>query len=134
MDANGQLQPLFMSDEEYCTLVPYNVSPNRGFVVTIDSTMFTAGQAINLYPMLRFRHPGEEWQIIPPTEQSVTVGRDNEGHFFIRSNQKTFDMRLTGIGITKGTGTLYDLQGRPLSGKPTRRGLYIQGNKKIFVR
>ena len=28
----------------------------------------------------------------------------------------------------------FDLQGRPLSGKPTRSGLYIQGNKKIFVK
>lgn len=27
----------------------------------------------------------------------------------------------------------FDLQGRPLSSKPTRRGLYIQGNKKIFI-
>jgi hypothetical protein len=31
-------------------------------------------------------------------------------------------------------GPVFDLQGRLLSGKPTRRGLYIQGNKKIFVR
>ena len=27
----------------------------------------------------------------------------------------------------------FDLQGRPLTAKPTRRGLYIQGNKKIFI-
>ena len=43
----------------------------------------------------------------------------------------------TGIEEVKseiGTGIVFDLQGRPLSGKPTRHGLYIQGNKKIFVR
>ena len=106
IDAKGQLQPLFMSDEEYSTVVPYNVIPNKGFVVTIDATMFTAGQAVNLYPMLRFRHPGEQWQIIPPMEQSVTVGRDYEGNFFIRPNLKTYNMQLTGIAITKGTGRL----------------------------
>ena len=27
----------------------------------------------------------------------------------------------------------FDLQGRPLTAKPTRSGLYIQGNKKIFT-
>ena len=106
MDAEGQLQPLFMSDEEYSTVVPYHVEPANRFVVKIDSTMFAAGQAINLYPMVRFRHPGEQWQIIPPMEQSVTVGRDYEGHFFIRPNQKTYNMQLTSIGITKGTGRL----------------------------
>ena len=43
----------------------------------------------------------------------------------------------TGIEEVKseiGTGIVFNLQGRPLSGKPTRHGLYIQGNKKIFVR
>lgn len=106
MDAEGNLQPLFMSDEEFSTVVSYNESPNEHFVVAIDSTMFIAGQTIDLYPMVRFRRQGEEWQIIPPMEQSVTVGRDAEGHFFIRSNQKTYNMQLTGVGITKGTGRL----------------------------
>ncbi|MBQ9362743.1 MAG: hypothetical protein IJT97_04895, partial [Bacteroidaceae bacterium] len=44
---------------------------------------------------------------------------------------------LTGIKEVKsenGAGAVFDLQGRPLSGNPTRRGIYIQGNKKIFVR
>ena len=44
---------------------------------------------------------------------------------------------LTGIKEVKsenGAGTVFDLQGRPLSGTPTRRGIYIQGNKKIFIR
>ena len=40
--------------------------------------MFAAGQYVILYPMLRFRHPGEEWQVIPPLEQSLTVGRDRD--------------------------------------------------------
>ena len=39
-------------------------------------------------------------------EQNLTVGRDNEGRFFIYSNQKDYDMQLTDIGITKGTGRL----------------------------
>lgn len=106
MDSEGKLQPLFMSDEDFSTVVSYYVDIYGMFVVEIDTTMFTAGQTIDLYPMLRLRHPGEEWQIIPPMEQSVTVGRDAEGHFYIRPNQKTYDMQLTGVGITKGTGRL----------------------------
>ena len=106
MDADGRLHPLFMSDEEYSAVVPYNENPANFFAVEIDSTMFTAGEYGTLYPMLRFRHPGEEWQIIPPMEQNLTVGRDNEGRFFIYSNQKDYDMQLTDIGIAKGTGRL----------------------------
>ena len=56
--------------------------------------------------MVRFRHPNEEWQVIPPVEQNLTVGRDNDGHFFMHSNQKGYDMQLTDIAITKGTGRL----------------------------
>ncbi len=68
--------------------------------------MFDAGQYVTLYPMVRFRHPGEEWQVIPPLEQNLIVGRDNDGHFFMRSNQKVYGMQLTDVGITKGTGRL----------------------------
>lgn len=48
------------------------------------------------------------------------------------------------ILMTLTCGRVFDLQGRPLSGpsdegrlqgkNPTRRGLYIQGNKKVFIR
>ena len=106
IDAEGQLQPLFMSDEEESTVLPFNKINSNILSVDIDSTMFTAGQTIDLYPMLRFRHPGEQWQVIPPMEQSVTVGRNAEGHFFIHPNLKTYNMHLTDIGITRGTGRL----------------------------
>ena len=84
-----------------CKVQDYNY-----YKVDIDSTLFDPGQYVILYPMLRFRHPGEQWQVIPPLEQSLTVGRDNEGHFFMHPNQKIYDMQLAGIGITKGTGRL----------------------------
>ena len=86
----------------------YEVIDNNFFDVEIDSTIFAAGQYVTLYPMVRFRHPGEEWQIIPPTELNLTVGRDDKGRFFMRSNQKDYDMQLADIGITKGTGRLDD--------------------------
>ena len=38
------------------------------------------------------------------------------------------------LKIENEVSAVYDLQGRPLSGKPTRRGLYIHGSKKIFIR
>lgn len=37
-------------------------------------------------------------------------------------------------GGTLNDDSWYTLDGRRLIGKPTRRGLYIQGNKKIFIR
>ena len=106
VDAEGKLQPLFMSDEEYSTVVSYNESANGYFIVKIDTTMFAAGQYVTLYPMMRFRHPGEEWQVIPPVEQNLIVGRDPEGHFFMYPTQKAYDMQIVGVGITKGTGRL----------------------------
>lgn len=106
IDSDGNLHPLFMVDPNDSIVYSYKIYDRNYFSVEIDSTMFDAGQAIDLYPMLRFRHPGEEWQVIPPVEQNLTVGRDNEGRFFMRSNQKAYDMQLVGIGITKGTGRL----------------------------
>ncbi len=107
IDSDGNLHPLFMVDPNDSIVYSCNSQEGyNGFLIEIDSTMFAAGQYATLYPMLRFRHPGEEWQVIPPVEQTLTVGRDDEGHFFMRSNQKTYDMQLTGIGITKGTGRL----------------------------
>ena len=106
MDAEGKLQPLYMSGEEYSTVKSYSVENNNYFVVKIDSTKFATGQAITLYPMVRFHHPNEEWQIIPPVEQNLTVGRDHEGYFFMQSNMKDYFMQLTDIAITKGIGRL----------------------------
>jgi hypothetical protein len=107
IDSDGNLHPLFMVDPNDSIVYSCNSQEEyNGFLIEIDSTMFAAGQYVTLYPMLRFRHPGEEWQVIPPVEQTLAVGRDDEGHFFMRSNQKTYDMQLTGIGITKGTGRL----------------------------
>ena len=106
IDSEGNLQPLFMVDPNDSIVYSCKVYDYNFFTVEIDSTMFAAGQAIDLYPMLRFRHPGEQWQVILPVEQNLTVGRDENGRFFMRSNQKAHDMQLTGIGITKGTGRL----------------------------
>ena len=106
IDSEGNLHPLFMVDPNDSIVNSYLVKDYNYYKVEIDSTMFDPGQYVILYPMLRFRHPGEEWQVIPPLEQSLTVGRDIEGHFFMRSNQKVYDMQLTGVSITKGTGRL----------------------------
>ena len=57
-------------------------------------------------PLLKFRHPGEQWQVIPPTELSLTAGRDENGRFFLYSNKEFLDMQLTDVSITKGTGRL----------------------------
>lgn len=106
IDSEGNLYPLFMSDPNDSIVFSYTAYNYNYFDIEIDSTVFDAGEYVTLYPMVKFRHPDEEWQVIPPTEQSLTVGRDENGRFFMRSNQKGYDMQLTDIGITKGTGRL----------------------------
>ncbi|MCR5850806.1 MAG: C10 family peptidase [Bacteroidaceae bacterium] len=128
IDSEGNLHPLFMADPNDSIVYSCKVFDYNYFIVEIDSTMFAPGQYVTLYPMLRFRHPGEQWQIIPPMEQNLTVGRDNEGHFFMRSNQKVYDMQLVGIGITKGTGRLderSDLTIRVRNNEPTDYVSYL---------
>ena len=106
IDSEGNLYPLFMVDPNDSIVYSYMFYDHNYFIVEIDSTIFATGQYVTLYPMVRFRHPNEEWQVIPPVEQNLTVGRDNDGHFFMHSNQKGYDMQLTDIAITKGTGRL----------------------------
>ena len=106
IDEAGNLHPLFMVDPNDSIVYSFQVYDYNIFQVEIDSTMFAAGQTVTLYPMLRFRHPGEEWQVIPPVEQNLTVGRDEDGRFFMRSNPDACNMQIVDIGITKGTGRL----------------------------
>ena len=106
IDSEGNLCPLFMGDPNDSILVSYKDYLYNWYKVEVDSTVFAAGQQVTLYPMLKFRHPGEQWQVIPPTEQSLTAGRDENGRFFLYSNKEFLDMQLTDVSITKGTGRL----------------------------
>ena len=106
IDDDGTLHPLFMVDPNDSIVYSYEVYECNIFPVQIDPSYFTPGQVVTLYPMLRFRHPGEEWHLVPPMEQNLTVGRNEQGEFFMRSNFKENDMQLSGIGITSGTGRL----------------------------
>ena len=102
IDADGTLRPMFISDPNDSILyMNWN-----WFMVEVDSTAFTPGQSVTLYPMLRFRHPGQEWQIVPPMEQNLTVGYDDSGRFFIQSNFTPVDMKMTDIAMTGGNARL----------------------------
>ena len=107
IDEDGNLQPLFMGDPNDSIVCSHDeIHGYNLYLVQIDPSHFTPGQTVTLYPMLRFRHPGEEWQVIPPVEQNLTVGFDDKGEFFLRSNPKTYNMRALDIAITGGTGRL----------------------------
>ena len=106
IDDDGTLHPLFMGDPNDSIVFSYKTSTCNSFYVQIDKSYFAPGQTVALYPMVRFRHPGEQWQVIPPMEQNLTAGRDDEGRFFMVSNCKAINMELKGIAITKGTGRL----------------------------
>lgn len=105
IDDDGKLHPQFMGDPN--DSIVFFFTENL-FYIKIDSTAFTLGQTVTLYPMVRYRQQGEEWQVVPPLEQNLTVGRDDDGLFFIRPNiaLTPFNMELTDIAITKGTARL----------------------------
>ena len=107
IDEDGTLHPLFMGDPNDSIVYSYDeIHGYNLYDVLIDPSFFAPGQTVTLHPMLRFRHPGEQWQVIPPVEQNLTVGRDNEGEFFMRSNPKTYNLQALDIAITGGTGRL----------------------------
>ena len=106
IDSEGNLHPLFMADPNDSIVYSYMVEEYNYFIVEIDSTMFAPGQGIILHPMLRFRHPGEQWQLIPPTDYSMTAGCDKDGRFLMYLNEKTYNLQPTDADITKGTGRL----------------------------
>ena len=106
IDEGGNLHPLFMADPNDSILFSYKIYHYNYFGVQIDSTYFTPGQSVTLYPMLRLRHPGEQWQIVPPMESNLTAGRDDEGKFFLIASVKKLGMELVDVAITAGTGQL----------------------------
>jgi hypothetical protein len=44
-----------------------------------------------------------------------------------------FMKEASGIDVVDGTAVWYDLQGRRLEGKPTRKGIYINNRKKVAL-
>lgn len=106
IDSEGNLHPLFMCDPNDSIVYSYQVYDYNYFMVEIDSTMFAPGQGIILHPMLRFRHPGEQWQLIPPTDYSMIAGCDKDGRFLMYLNEQNYDLHPTDADITKGTGRL----------------------------
>ena len=101
IDENGRLTPLFMT-LDYDSIL-YSMNSND-FIFEIDSTLFQPGDSITLYPMVRLRKPGEEWQIVPPLFSNIVVGRTDDGLFFIHTPDISMGLKITGAAITKGTG------------------------------
>ena len=101
IDENGQLTPLFMVPDDDSII--YRSNSNLVYF-EIDSALFQPGDSITLYPMMRFRKPGEEWQIVPPLQSNIVVGRTDDGLFFIDTPDISMGLKINGGAITKGTG------------------------------
>lgn len=101
IDENGRLTPLFMVPD-YDSIL-YRSNSNVVFF-EIDSALFQPGDSITLYPMMRFRKPGEEWQIVPPLFSNIVVGRTDGGLFFIHTPDILMGLKINGGAITKGSG------------------------------
>ena len=84
---------------------------------TLDLSDY-AGQSI----WLGFHHYGYDNNYIALDDILITVD-DNPGTAIADLNADT-----------PAAAPCFDLQGRKLTAKPTRRGLYIQGNKKIYIK
>lgn len=113
IDENGRLTPLFMVPDYDSILYRFN---SNTFIVEIDSTMFQPGDSITLYPMMRFRKPDEEWQVVPPLYSNIVVGRTDDGLFFINTPDISMGLKINGGAITKGTGRV---------GEPCNLTVYI---------
>ena len=99
--AEGTWQPRFMGNPNDSIVFPYNVMK-----VEVDSTAFQPGDSLTLYPLLRFRQEGAEWQVIPPLESHVVIGCTDEGKFFITVHGPETMIECVSSSITKGTGRL----------------------------
>ena len=106
IDEEGNLHPLFMVDPNDSIIYSCDVYDYNYFIVQVDPSYFTPGQTVTLYPMVRFRHPGEKWQLIPPLDQNLIVGFTDDGQFYMRPNTKPYDMKMLDLAITAGTGRL----------------------------
>lgn len=97
IDKNGLPTPLFPGDPNDSIVYPGNLID-----IEIDSTSFLPGQSLKLYPMIKFRLPDEQWQVIPPKFKYIEAGRSNQGRFFITPH--SLEMKVG--TITGGTGRL----------------------------
>ena len=111
------------------------------FGETIDAAYLTTHTANNYYIL----QSDGTWKLfdgsndavnIPPTRAYITVKKNAGAPAMLASD---FGGGSTGIGdltpsLSEGEGTYYDLQGRRIEGRPTQKGVYIVGGKKIIVK
>ena len=102
---DGTLTPLFVVNPNDSILFCENSEFNdNNCVVEVDSDAFQPGDSLTLYPMVRFRQPDAQWQLVPPLSSHVVTGRTAEGEFFCYATP-LYQMQLIGDPvITRGTG------------------------------
>ena len=98
---DGTWQPRFMGNPN--DSIVYDCQDIR---VEVDSTAFQPGESLALYPLFRFRHADAEWQLVPPLDSHVVIGRTDEGSFFITVHGGVTMIECVSGSITKGTGRM----------------------------
>lgn len=82
-----------------------------------------------------FKYNGKE---IPPYRAYLTYNTIAEAKGLQFVIDDTIDSQTTLVNTPAGTiqqsSPVYDIMGRPLQGKPTRRGIYISNGKKVVVK
>lgn len=82
---------------------------------------------------------GEEYQVLADGDIILTIG-SQESPVTLKSISISTNNTNNTTGIdslnsnSKDDGKVYDLNGRYLQGKPTKKGVYIQNGKKVVVR
>ena len=98
---DGAWVPRIMGDPNDSIVFPGNV-----MTVEVDRTSFQPGDSLTLYPLLRFRQEGAEWQVIPPLESHVVIGCTDGGSFFMNVHGATTMIECVSGTISKGSGRL----------------------------
>lgn len=114
MDADGTLHPHFMGDYNDSVMFAVNY-----MIMEFTPSDFQPGDSLTVYPMIRFRRSGAEWQAIPPLTTCLVVGCTAEGQFFMKPQAEPTHLQCADGAIVAGTGRL---------GEPCDLAAYIRND------
>ena len=104
---DGSPTPVMMGDVNDSIVFCFNIEERirNIFDIEVDSTAFQPGDTLRLYPLIRLRQPGAQWQVMPPVSSHVVAGRNPDGEFFCFPTD-LYQLEFEGEPSLKGTGLI----------------------------
>jgi M6 family metalloprotease-like protein len=138
---------LFHADgKDYKTWDPANNGKDPNKYVDPENWMYNKYLSTSVYPYTDPLTLVVNASLTDNTTPAATLFNENaEGVMFMQKaitniriaddGTISFDFmkEASGIDVVDGTAVWYDLQGRRLEGKPTRKGIYINNRKKVAL-